>query len=157
MLRGSEVHILDRFPQLRDERYPELPDELTFLHAEEILERYPDLPRKKRETAILQDYPAIFIYGIGWTLADGYPHEMRAPDSDDWDPKEKKEWPKKKWTRKHFREMVAYADKMVGKIDRALDELGIRENTLLIFTCDNGTYTGITSPFMGKQLTGKIW
>ncbi len=55
-----------------------------FLHAEEILERYPDLPRKPRETAILQEYPAIFIYGIGWTLADGYPHEMRAADYDDW-------------------------------------------------------------------------
>jgi aspartate--ammonia ligase len=49
-----------------------------------ICERFPDLPRKARETAILQEYPAIFIYGIGWTLADGYPHEMRAADYDDW-------------------------------------------------------------------------
>jgi hypothetical protein len=39
---------------------------------------YPDLPRKQRETAIIQEYPAIFIYGIGWPLEDGYPHEMRA-------------------------------------------------------------------------------
>lgn len=46
--------------------------------------RYPNLPRKQRETAILQEYPAVFIYGIGWTLADGYPHEMRAADYDDW-------------------------------------------------------------------------
>ena len=84
VIKGAEVHVLERFPKLRDERYPELPDELTFLHAEEILERYPDLPRKQRETAILQEYPAIFIYGIGWTLADGYPHELRAPDYDDW-------------------------------------------------------------------------
>ena len=45
---------------------------------------YPDLPRKQRETRILQDHPAIFIVGIGWTLADGYPHEMRAADYDDW-------------------------------------------------------------------------
>jgi len=45
---------------------------------------YPDLPRKQRETQVLQEYPAIFIYGIGWTLADGYPHEMRAADYDDW-------------------------------------------------------------------------
>ncbi|HNU09440.1 MAG TPA: aspartate--ammonia ligase, partial [Pyrinomonadaceae bacterium] len=36
------------------------------------------------ETAILQEYPAVFIYGIGWTLADGYPHELRAADYDDW-------------------------------------------------------------------------
>ncbi len=45
---------------------------------------YPDLPRKQRETEILKDYPAICIYGIGWTLKDGYPHEMRAADYDDW-------------------------------------------------------------------------
>ena len=45
---------------------------------------YPDLPRKQRETAILQEYPAVFIIGIGWPLEDGYPHEMRAADYDDW-------------------------------------------------------------------------
>jgi aspartate--ammonia ligase len=45
---------------------------------------YPHLPRKQRETAILQKYPAVFIYGIGWTLKDGYPHELRAADYDDW-------------------------------------------------------------------------
>jgi len=84
VLKGCEVHLLDNFPKLRTNKYPELPDELTFLHAEEILERFPDLPRKQRETAILQEYPAIFIYGIGWPLEDGYPHEMRAADYDDW-------------------------------------------------------------------------
>ncbi len=84
VFKGAEQHLHAEFPALKSGRYPELPDELKFLHAEEILERYPDLPRKQRETAILQDYPAVFIYGIGWTLADGYPHEMRAADYDDW-------------------------------------------------------------------------
>lgn len=84
VIKGAELHVQERFPRLQTDKYPSLPDELTFLHAEEILERYPDLPRKQRETAILQEYPAIFIYGIGWTLADGYPHEMRAADYDDW-------------------------------------------------------------------------
>jgi aspartate--ammonia ligase len=84
VIKGAEVLALDRFPQLRTDRYPDLPDKLTFIHAEEILEKYPDLPRKQRETEILQEYPAVFIYGIGWTLEDGYPHEMRAPDYDDW-------------------------------------------------------------------------
>ena len=83
VIKGAELFIQDRFPKLGT-KYPNLPDELTFIHAEEILERYPDLPRKARETAILQEYPAIFIYGIGWTLEDGYPHEMRAADYDDW-------------------------------------------------------------------------
>ncbi len=84
VLKGAEQHVYDRFPRLRDARYPELPDELTFLHAEEILDRYPNLPRKQRETQILQDFPAVFIYGIGYPLADGYPHELRATDYDDW-------------------------------------------------------------------------
>lgn len=84
VIKGAENFIQDRFPQLRTDKYPDLPDEITFLHAEEILEMFPDLPRKQRETQILQKYPAVFIIGIGWTLNDGYPHEMRAADYDDW-------------------------------------------------------------------------
>ncbi|MFC1481648.1 aspartate--ammonia ligase [Candidatus Neomarinimicrobiota bacterium] len=84
VITGAEKYAQELFPQLKNNKYPNLPDELVFLHAEEILERYPDLPRKQRETAILQDHPAVFIYGIGWTLEDGYPHEMRAADYDDW-------------------------------------------------------------------------
>jgi len=84
VIKGAEVFILDMFPKLKDPRYPELPDELTFLHAEEILQMFPDLPRKQRETQILQKFPAVFIVGIGYVLDDGYPHEMRAADYDDW-------------------------------------------------------------------------
>ena len=60
------------------------PRRSTFIHAEDLLDAYPDLPRKQRETEILQEHPAVFIIGIGWTLEDGYPHEMRAADYDDW-------------------------------------------------------------------------
>jgi aspartate--ammonia ligase len=84
VIKGAEDFALDMFPQLRDPRYPGLPDELTFIHAEEILEMYPELPRKQRETRLVQEFPAVFIYGIGWPLEDGYPHEMRAADYDDW-------------------------------------------------------------------------
>lgn len=84
VIKGAEEYIHGLFPQLKVDKYPPLPEKLTFLHAEEILEMYPDLPRKARETAILQEYPAVFIYGIGWVLKDGYPHEMRAADYDDW-------------------------------------------------------------------------
>lgn len=84
VLKGAEKFLHENFPKLKDPAYPDLSEELTFLHAEEILEMFPDLPRKQRETEILQKYPAVFIYGIGWTLEDGYPHEMRAPDYDDW-------------------------------------------------------------------------
>ncbi len=84
VLREAELYAQERFPALKDPKFPNLPEELVFLHAEEILEMFPDLPRKQRETAILQKYPAVFIIGIGWPLADGYPHEMRAADYDDW-------------------------------------------------------------------------
>ena len=84
VIKSAEEYVHGLFPQLKDGKYPPLPEKLTFLHAEEILERYPNLPRKARETAILQEYPAVFIYGIGWVLKDGYPHEMRAADYDDW-------------------------------------------------------------------------
>jgi len=84
VLYGAHQIAQELFPGLRSEKYAPIPEELTFLHAEEILKEFPDLPRKQRETAILQKYPAIFIYGIGWTLEDGYPHEMRAADYDDW-------------------------------------------------------------------------
>jgi aspartate--ammonia ligase len=84
VLTDTDAFLRERYPALADDRYPPLPDELTFLHAEDILAAYPDLPRKQRETAILQEHPAIFIYGIGWPLADGLPHELRAADYDDW-------------------------------------------------------------------------
>ncbi len=84
VITGAERHVQELFPVLRDVRYPNLPEKLTFLHAEDLLDMYPDLPRKQRETRILQECPAVFIVGIGWTLKDGYPHEMRAADYDDW-------------------------------------------------------------------------
>lgn len=84
VLKGAENLLFEHFPKLNTGDYPPLPDELHFIHAEEILDMFPDLPRKERETAILQKWPAVFIIGIGWPLEDGYPHEMRAADYDDW-------------------------------------------------------------------------
>ena len=84
VLVDAEQFVQELFPPLRNSKYPNLPQKLQFLHAEDILDMYPDLPRKQRETAILQECPAVFIIGIGWTLKDGYPHEMRAADYDDW-------------------------------------------------------------------------
>ncbi len=85
VIKGAEVFIQSEFPKLRNPKYPNLPDELTFLHAEDLLDMYPDLPRKQRETKVLSEkHAAVFIIGIGWVLKDGYPHEMRAADYDDW-------------------------------------------------------------------------
>jgi len=83
VIYGAGKYAQELFPQLKGV-YPDFPEGLKFIHAEELLAMYPDLPRKQRETAILQKYPAVFIIGIGWVLKDGYPHEMRAADYDDW-------------------------------------------------------------------------
>lgn len=84
VIKGAETFVQELFPRLKTDKYPNLPEELTFLHAEDILDMYPNLPRKARETEILKKYPAVFIIGIGYPLKDGYPHEMRAADYDDW-------------------------------------------------------------------------
>lgn len=84
VIYGAGQMVKSKYPELNDPRYPDFPEELKFFHAEEILEMYPDLPRKQRETKLIQEYPAVFIIGIGWVLKDGYPHEMRAADYDDW-------------------------------------------------------------------------
>ena len=82
---GAGKMVQDMFPQLKPSKYPDLPEELIFIHAEELLDLYPDLPRQQRETRMLMEKAqAIFIIGIGWPLKDGYPHEMRASDYDDW-------------------------------------------------------------------------
>lgn len=61
-----------------------LPKKITFIHTEELVERFPDLTPKERENAIAKEYGAVFLIGIGGELADGKPHDGRAPDYDDW-------------------------------------------------------------------------
>jgi aspartate--ammonia ligase len=84
VITDTEAFLWEKFPALAKSGYPKLPEKLKFIHAEEVLAMFPNLPRKERETQLVQRYPAVFIYGIGATLDDGYPHEMRAPDYDDW-------------------------------------------------------------------------
>lgn len=74
------------------------------------------------------------------------------PDSPDWDPTISSE--REQQANRHFAEMTAYADKMVGRLVEKLDELNIRQNTLLIFLGDNGTLGSITSRFHGADYKG---
>ncbi len=75
----------ETYPGLRSYIGPDIPEKIEFIHAEDLLNLYPDLPRKKRESRFLKEKSqAVFIIGIGWPLKDGYPHEMRAADYDDW-------------------------------------------------------------------------
>ena len=74
------------------------------------------------------------------------------PDSADWDPKTNGETAKR--DEKHFADMTAFMDKLIGQLDAKLTALGIRDNTLLIFTGDNGTGRGVTSRFRGAEYKG---
>lgn len=79
-LRKVEYALWERHPHIT----PCLPENIFFIHAQELLDRYPQLSPKEREAAIAQEYGAVFIIGIGAALSNGEPHDMRAPDYDDW-------------------------------------------------------------------------
>lgn len=79
MLR-TEYMVYEMYPELK----PSLAEEIHFIHAEELLQMYPDLTPKEREHAIAKKYGAVFIIGIGGKLSSGEPHDNRAPDYDDW-------------------------------------------------------------------------
>ncbi|HKK61527.1 MAG TPA: aspartate--ammonia ligase [Bacteroidales bacterium] len=80
IFRRTEFYLFSMYQELR----PELPEEITFIHSEELYEMYPDLSAKEREDKICEKYGAVFIIGIGSELPDGNPHDRRAPDYDDW-------------------------------------------------------------------------
>ena len=79
-VKVTENKLYVEFPQL----LPQLPDEIFFIHSEELLQRYPDLTPKERENAIVREHKAVFIIGIGAKLSDGSVHDGRAADYDDW-------------------------------------------------------------------------
>jgi arylsulfatase A len=97
---------------------------------------------KNREKPFFLYYPMILTHN---------PFQP-TPDSPDWDPTISSE--NKQQSPKHFADMTAYMDKLVGRVIAKLDELGIRDNTLFIFLGDNGTNTGITSRFKGADYKG---
>lgn len=76
----TEFLTCETYPQLR----PFLPDDIFFIHSEELLQMYPDLSPKERENKICQEHGAVFIIGIGGKLSNGEKHDGRAPDYDDW-------------------------------------------------------------------------
>ena len=79
-VKVTENKLYVEFPQI----VPELPEEIFFIHAEELRRLYPDLSPKERENAIVKEHKAVFIIGIGGKLGDGSVHDGRAADYDDW-------------------------------------------------------------------------
>jgi aspartate--ammonia ligase len=80
VIKRTEFIVYEHHPNI----VPLLPEEIHFIHAEELLEVYPDLNPREREQKVAEEYGAVFIIGIGGELADGKPHDGRAPDYDDW-------------------------------------------------------------------------
>ena len=76
----TEYMVYEMFPAIK----PILPQQIHFIHSEELLKKYPTFTPKEREDAITKEYGAVFIIGIGSKLSDGKRHDGRAPDYDDW-------------------------------------------------------------------------
>ena len=79
-LKRTEFFIYDNYQCIR----PLLPQEITFIHTEDLYAHYPELPAKERERKCTEQYGAVFLIGIGSKLANGAAHDGRAPDYDDW-------------------------------------------------------------------------
>ena len=79
-VKATELMVYKYFPHIT----PRLPEDITFVHAQELLEAYPSLSPKERELEAVRRYGAVFVIGIGAALSNGEPHDGRAPDYDDW-------------------------------------------------------------------------
>lgn len=79
-IKVTENKLYVEFPQLE----PVLPEDIFFIHSEELLQMYPGMTPKEREDAIVREHKAVFIIGIGGRLSDGSIHDGRAADYDDW-------------------------------------------------------------------------
>lgn len=80
VLLQTEYMVYEKYPAIK----PILPEKITYIHAQELLDLYPGLSPKERENEIARKYGAVFVAGIGGALSDGKPHDGRAPDYDDW-------------------------------------------------------------------------
>lgn len=76
----TEFYICETYPTIK----AFLPEDIFFIHSEQLRQMYPDMTPKEREDAICKKHGAVFIMGIGGKLADGKEHDLRAPDYDDW-------------------------------------------------------------------------
>ncbi len=84
----SIYHVIKTTEQKVERKYPALkailPEQITFISSEDLLQKYPTFSPKERENAICKEYGAVFIYGIGGELSNGEWHDARAADYDDW-------------------------------------------------------------------------
>ncbi|HBI92829.1 MAG TPA: aspartate--ammonia ligase [Terrisporobacter glycolicus] len=81
VFKETEEHVHSIYPEVECI----LPEEITFITSQELLDMYPDLSPKERENAIAKDKKAVFLMQIGKVLSSGEKHDGRSPDYDDWD------------------------------------------------------------------------
>ena len=79
-MKATEFMVYESYPEIT----PILPEDISFIHAEELCKKYPDLSPTERESMAAKEYGAVFVIGIGGELSDGKEHDGRAPDYDDW-------------------------------------------------------------------------
>lgn len=79
-IKQTEEKIFSIYPHIT----PTLPDDIVFVHSQELLDRYPSLTPQQREAKVAREHGAVFVIGIGGDLSNGQPHDGRAPDYDDW-------------------------------------------------------------------------
>ena len=79
-IKVTENKLYVEFTQIE----PMLPENVFFIHSEELLQRYPGMTPKEREDAVTKEYGAVFVIGIGGKLSDGSVHDGRSADYDDW-------------------------------------------------------------------------
>ena len=80
VIKQTEQNVEAKYPQLK----AVLPEQITFISSEDLLQKYPTFTPKQRENAICKEFGAVFIYGIGGELSNGELHDARAADYDDW-------------------------------------------------------------------------
>ena len=80
VIKRTETFVYQEYDRIQ----PVLPEEIHFVHSEELQQKYPDMTPKEREDKVAKAYGAVFVIGIGSRLADGEKHDGRAPDYDDW-------------------------------------------------------------------------
>ncbi len=80
VIKRTEKYICQQYNVIK----PILPDEITFIHSEELVDKFPNLSPVEREKEACKEFGSVFIVGIGSELKNGQPHDGRAPDYDDW-------------------------------------------------------------------------
>lgn len=79
-MKETQKEACKAYPALKNN----LPEDITFVTTQELLDMYPELPSKERENQLLRDKKAVFLMQIGGKLSNGEKHDGRAPDYDDW-------------------------------------------------------------------------